>query len=152
MDVYEVLKQDHKEVKEMMEKIVNGPAEEREKVYVDLEKELMLHNRTEEKYFYLPLKEKLGDIGIIAENGAQEHHLVLKLLNRLEELDTVSDEWLTLFKIVKTSLEAHIEKEENDMFSIAKEQFNDSQAKEMASQIEKEKDILKKEIKQLAEV
>lgn len=81
--------------------------------------EIALHERKEEKVLYPALKRHRDARDIVLE-GYQEHHVADVLVEELKRLDPADERWGAKFKVLKESLEHHIEEEEGHMFRTAR--------------------------------
>ncbi len=102
-----------------------------------------MHNPAEEECFYKPLIRKIGDLGLVIKEGENEHGNVMKLIEQYELMSEKSKERKILLSFIKKSLEGHIDKEENEVFKLAKEHLD----KDEASEMEKNFQIAKEKIK-----
>jgi len=81
--------------------------------------ELNVHELIEEKILY-PALEPHAEAREIVLEGFQEHHVADLLLNELDALARSDDQWGAKFKVLKESIEHHIQEEERQMFRIAR--------------------------------
>jgi hypothetical protein len=143
MNVYDVLKEDHKEVSKLMDRIEKaGEGDSREKLFLEVKKELDLHAFVEETYFYPALKEADQSKEITLE-AYEEHRVVKILLEELEGLDQDAEEWGAKFKVLKENVEHHVEEEEGELFKQARKILSDEQAEAIGAEIVTEKAKLK---------
>ena len=59
------------------------------------------------------------------------HDQTAELIERISEID-VKEEKCKIFSVIKKSLEAHIAKEESDIFDLAKQHFSSEELEKMA--------------------
>lgn len=85
--------------------------------------ELNLHELVEEKILYPALKAHPEARDIVLE-GYQEHHIADVLTRELHTLAKDDERWGAKFKVLKESLEHHIQEEESDMFRKARGIFS----------------------------
>lgn len=137
-NIYDLLKEEHDEVKEML---VSLEKEIDFDLLKKLDETLTLHTEAEEKTFYEPLQKKLGDLSIIIEAANQEHEIASDLLRRALGLED-EEEIKPLVAIAKKSVEAHIKTEESDVFSLAKKHLTNKEAQEMAERFKEKKSKL----------
>ena len=81
--------------------------------------ELNVHELIEEKILYPALEPHAQAREIVLE-GFQEHHVADLLLNELHALARSDEQWGAKFKVLKESIEHHIQEEERQMFRIAR--------------------------------
>ena len=81
--------------------------------------ELNVHELIEEKILY-PALEPHAEAREIVLEGFQEHHVADLLLNELHALARSDEQWGAKFKVLKESIEHHLQEEERKMFRIAR--------------------------------
>jgi hemerythrin-like domain-containing protein len=101
-----------------------------------LSRELNLHELIEEEVLYPALKPHALARDIVLE-GYQEHHVADVIINELHELAKDDERWGAKFKVLKESLEHHIEEEENTMFPIARAVFSREELSVLGAQMKK---------------
>jgi hemerythrin superfamily protein len=140
MNVYEFLENDHKQVSEIFQQLMdthNEATETRDKLFNKLKNALEAHTEAEEKVFYPALRDpqKTHDLTLEA---IEEHHVIDQLLEELEGMSKVSDEWMAKLTVLKENVEHHVEEEENDLFPKARQVLSDTQADKMGARVEQE--------------
>ena len=133
-DILDTLKQDHEDVAEMLERLVeSGSAAERKKLLASVKAALVPHLRAEEKIVYdaiLALRGK--EQKIHGEEGYMEHGLGDKMLTSLAKMDdAMSPEFSAGAKVLKELVEHHVEEEEKNIWSDVEDNFSDEQRIEM---------------------
>jgi hemerythrin-like domain-containing protein len=78
-----------------------------------------VHELIEEKILYPALKPHAEARDVVLE-GYQEHHVADLLVKELHQLATDDEKWGAKFKVLKESIEHHIEEEEEEMFRTAR--------------------------------
>ena len=125
MDALSLLKADHDKVKKMLadgEQTTERAEKTRQELFDRLKAEMMLHERIEEEIFYPALKEHPRAKDIVLE-GFEEHHVVDEIMGELEATDVTDETWGAKFKVMKENIEHHIEEEEGEMFTQARQVF-----------------------------
>ena len=107
-----------KQGEETTERAVKGRAE----LLQTLTGALTVHEAIEERILYPALKPHEEATEIVLE-GYQEHHLADLVINELHQLAGNDEKWGAKFKVLKESLEHHIQEEEREMFRIARAVF-----------------------------
>lgn len=137
MDAIDLLKEDHKELKHILDEGEKASGrEQREQLYKWLSHKLETHERMEEQVLYPALKEHPKAKDIVLE-GYEEHHVADVILAELGATDYSDETWPAQWKVLKESLEHHIEEEEGEMFKKAKKVFEDTQLEKMGAAMEK---------------
>ncbi|MCP5378662.1 MAG: hemerythrin domain-containing protein [Rickettsiaceae bacterium] len=130
---------DHDKVRELLASI--GKKKDNS-LFQQLKTELIVHNEAEEEVLYKPLTAKAGKLKIMVKVGHTEHDLVMKMLNQIEK-NKNEEEWKSLFTVIKKSIEAHINMEENELFNLAQKHFSAEEAQGIAENMQ----VLKKQYK-----
>ena len=127
-DILDTLKQEHRDVAEMLEKLVESTsAAERKSLLNSIKNALVPHLRAEEKVVYdavLTLRGK--DQHVHGEEGYLEHSLGDKMLTQLGRMkDVMSAEFSAGAKVLKELVEHHVEEEEKAIWSDVQDNFSD---------------------------
>jgi hemerythrin HHE cation binding domain-containing protein len=140
-DAIALLEKDHRRFEEMLkqgedttERAIKGRTE----LLNRLTTELNLHELVEEKLLYPALKAHPEARDIVLE-GYQEHHIADVLTRELHALPTDDERWGAKFKVLKESLEHHIQEEEGDMFRKARGIFSREDLQALGAQMAKMK-------------
>ena len=136
--VFSLLKKDHQTVKDILERLLETSDQAkvtRKELLEELKQELQQHEEIEEKLFYPALKEYNKLKPMILE-AYEEHHLVDDLLEKVEACKPNDESWKAKVMVLKECLLHHIQEEENEIFSGARECMKQEQLNDMASEIE----------------
>lgn len=145
---FDELKKDHKEVKDILEKLKSGSktAEKtREKIFVQLKEELIPHLKAEESTFYQALLANKNGRQHALE-GKEEHDLTLTVFRQMEEMPAKEEHWTAKLKVLKDLVEHHIEEEEKEIFPIAQKELEKEDFKQILQNFQQEKEKIKKEL------
>jgi hemerythrin superfamily protein len=116
MNVYEVLKQDHQEARNLFQEIEGlGPSNTRQQLFLKLKDLLTRHQKAEEKVFYPKLQDRKQTHDLI-EEAVHEHHEAEHLIEEIEALPPDSDQWLQAVQRLRQAVEHHVQEEENEVF------------------------------------
>lgn len=141
MNAFTLLKNDHKTVAGLMEKIektTERAQKGREELFTQLKTELDIHAEIEEKILY-PVLEKPEETHDIALEAFEEHRIVKQLLSELESEPKDSEEWTAKFTVLKENVEHHVEEEEGEMFKKARRVLSDDEIEELGRRLEEAK-------------
>jgi hemerythrin-like domain-containing protein len=147
-DFFQLLENDHNEVKNILEKLQetsDGAVKTREKLFLQLKKEILPHMKAEEKAFYPSLKEE-KESRLQSLEAIEEHHVAELVLNELEQLPKNEENWSAKLKVFKELVEHHIEEEEEEIFSLAEEVLDEERVDQIMDSFQKEKEKIKSEI------
>lgn len=142
MDAITMLKDDHDRVKKILnelEETTERAVKTRTELFAKVEAEIRLHEEIEETILYPAFKahETLKDIVL---EGYEEHHVADMILAELDGVDVTDETWGSKLKVLKESLEHHIEEEEEKMFPRARKEFSRTQMAELGRQMQAIKD------------
>lgn len=141
MNIYAVLKNDHRSVKALLEKIEKTTAEDatRPKLFEQLDRELSAHSEAEEAVFYTPLG-KHPEIKDCVLESVEEHAVVKTLLMELRALSAEDETWLPKFTVLKENVEHHVKEEEGPLFEKARQILSRAEADQMGKRMREEED------------
>jgi iron-sulfur cluster repair protein YtfE (RIC family) len=141
MNVFELLKTDHKKVSGIFEKLddtTERGAKSREELFTQLKQELDIHAHIEETIFYPTIKREAETRAITLE-GYEEHAVIKTLLSELAVEPKDAEQWTAKLKVLKENVEHHVEEEEGEMFKSAREVLSTEQINEIGARMEAEK-------------
>jgi hypothetical protein len=113
-NIVEMLKADHKKVKELFEKFENLPSQqtrEKRKVLREIFAELEIHTKLEEELVYTEVE---GAAEHVAE-AREEHHVVDLIIAEIKKVRSMDEKTDAKVKVLKEMVEHHINEEENEM-------------------------------------
>ena len=148
MDAMKLLEEDHRKVKQLLEegdKTTEQATTRRTELLNELLVELRIHETIEEEIFY-PALEEHAKTKEIALEGYEEHHAVDRIAEELIQLDPSDETWGAKFTVMKENIEHHIEEEENEMFSHARQVFDTSQLAELGQRMQARKTELQSSV------
>jgi hemerythrin superfamily protein len=132
MQVYNVLKQEHDEAKDIMDNIMLSQNNIRKiKLLEELKKNILIHAKTEEEVFYERLK-KEPSLKDQIEHAINDHKMIEKLFNKIEKIKPGDKRWMDVFFRIKQLLEHHIAEEEEEIFPQARKVLEKQEAEDMA--------------------
>lgn len=141
MNAFTLLKQDHKTVAELMEKIdktTERALKTREELFTRLQSELEVHAKIEEEIFY-PAIESEEETREITLEAFEEHRLVKQLLAELEAMPKDDEQWTAKFTVLKENVEHHVEEEEGEMFTKARKVLSKEDQEVLGTRLEEAK-------------
>lgn len=133
MLIFDALKQDHDEVKELLAKAAEtGGQKTRQRLFEKIRKALLAHAMAEQQTFYRALldHEETADETMEAE---VEHEIVTRLL---EDMGATEDpeRWQAKCTVLKELVEHHIKEEEKEIFKAARKVLDKQQQQELAEE------------------
>jgi len=136
-----LLEKDHRRFEQLLkqgEETTERAIKGRTELLDTLTKDLNLHELVEEKILYPALKAHPEARDIVLE-GYQEHHVADVLTRELHTLAPGDERWGAKFKVLKESLEHHIQEEEGEMFRKARGIFSRDDLRALGAQMTKMK-------------
>ncbi len=141
MDVFKLLKQDHKEVHNLFKKIEDSSdsaIKTREKTYKELARELTVHARLEERIVY-PRLRQLEKLEETVREGIEEHHVAEQLMEEIAQMPVDDEQWLAKVTVLKEMIEHHVEEEEKELFPKAAKALEKDEIEELGQTVAEEK-------------
>ena len=132
-DFFLHLKQEHTEVKKILEqldKTTTKAVKTREKLFEKLSEKLMPHMEAEEEVFYSVLLEKKASTEDVLE-ALEEHHAAKTVFDELGYLPREKDNWGAKLNVFKEMIEHHIMEEEHKIFTDAREALSQEQIEDI---------------------
>lgn len=142
MDAFELLKQDHKKVSGIFEKLdatTERGVKTREELFTQLKTELDIHAQIEEQILYPVLKE-VKETHEITLEAFEEHAVVKQLLAELDALSKDDETWGAKLTVLKENVEHHVEEEEGEMFKDARKVLGKEQIDELGARLQQAKE------------
>jgi hemerythrin superfamily protein len=137
MDALELLKTDHKKVKELFKKAEGSKNEKQQKQFFDqIKTELETHTRIEETIFY-PAVAEHEELKDMVLESLEEHKQVKTLLKEMENLTSDSEKFEPKLKVLIENVEHHAEEEEEGkMFPKVRKLFNNEELQALGAKLE----------------
>jgi predicted DNA-binding protein len=148
MDAISLLKADHDKVKKLLtelESTTERGVKTRSELFATIKGELTVHEIIEEEIFYPELKAHPKARDIVLE-GYEEHHVVDLLMGELESLDVTDETWGPKALVMKENIEHHIEEEEGEMFTKARQVFDRAELVDLGQRMSERKTAAKAEL------
>lgn len=122
MNALDVLRQQHRQIRQFLQQAQATSDDDdatRKQIYAHLSEVLHLHEHLEEKLFYPELKRRRATQRMAARSF-DEHHLADVRLRELEAAPARQHAWGEALDRLAIALEAHIGREEDELFPAAK--------------------------------
>jgi hemerythrin superfamily protein len=141
MDALELLKKDHKTVKELFKKAEGNNSQKQQKqLFEQIKAELETHTHIEETVFY-PAVEKIDELKDMVLESLEEHKQVKTLLREMENLSDDSEKFEPKLKVLMENVEHHaVEEEEEKMFPKLRKFMNAEKLEQLGQELESAKD------------
>ncbi len=143
-DIYAILKKEHREVKQLLEKMAktNDPGA-LEKDFVQLKQMVLPHAKAEEAVFYPKLLQSNRKTTLVA---TEEHHAAENMMKQLESTPISDEKWAAKLVVLKDMIDHHIKEEEGKVFEKARQAIKGDEAKQIGQQYLQKKQSIMAEI------
>lgn len=134
--IFHHLAGEHAEVSVLMKKVAGTTdAQEREKLFPEIRRNLLAHAQGEEEEFY-PILREYPELQGSVDRCLAEHEEIETQLEALNSGDKSSRDWLDRFERLMGAVESHVEHEEQELFPRANDLLESQQAKDMEERYE----------------
>jgi hemerythrin superfamily protein len=137
MDALELLKKDHRAVKDLFKQAkTNKDEKQQNRLFEQIKTELETHTRIEESVFYPAMAER-DELKDMVLESLEEHKQVKTLLREMESLVSNSEKFEPKLKVLMENVEHHAEEEEEgNMFPKVLKLFDKSELEKLGEQLE----------------
>jgi hemerythrin superfamily protein len=137
MDALELLKQDHKAVKELLQEAKQAEDSKKQRqLFREIKNELETHARIEESIFY-PAMEEREELKDMVLESIEEHKQVKTLLREMSRLGAKSEKFKAKLKVLSDNVEHHAEEEEEGkMFPKVRQNFDPGELEDLGEELE----------------
>ncbi len=142
MNILNLLKEDHQEVKDMLEQMENSTGragKKRQQLWEKCRMALLAHSHAEQRVFYEPLLEQGDDPETLLE-AEVEHQVVERLMEDIEATDVTDEKWVAKITVLKELIAHHVKEEEGSVFKEARKAFDKKQLETMGEEFEQAKE------------
>jgi len=139
MNAIELLKEDHKEALNLIKKLEasdarQGTDQTHTQDFNHLKEVLKLHSKIEEEFLY-PIMEEIEEMFRLVDEAYWEHRQIDELLAQLSAKGPNQKEFQELLAELRSSLEYHINKEEEELFPEVEENMGQLELNDVAERI-----------------
>ena len=141
MDALELLKTDHKTVKDLFKKVEASKNDKQQKqLFEEIKMELETHTHIEETVFY-PAVAKYDELKDMVLESLEEHKQVKTLLREMDNLTEDSEKFEPKLKVLMENVEHHAEEEEEaKMFPKVRKLMDAGALDQLGDELEAAKD------------
>lgn len=139
--IYDAIKADHADHRELLEKIsdTSGDTEERRRLWKRFYYDVKSHAAAEEETFYSKLiADEDGQPD--ARHSVHEHQEIDDIMEELQGIEFSSPAWLARFKQLRHDYEHHMDEEEDEIFTRAREVMHGDTEGRIAKAFQKRKE------------
>jgi len=114
VNAIDLLKQQHREAKELFEKIEKAGPDEKERLFDRLADALAVHAAIEEQHFYPATKDSRTEE--LLQEAVEEHLSMKRIIADLLEMEPDDAQFDAKITVLREQVEHHVEEEENELF------------------------------------
>ncbi|MBI4471909.1 MAG: hemerythrin domain-containing protein [Acidobacteria bacterium] len=109
--------------------------------------QVLVHAQAEEDVFYPSVRNlRIGQSDTLVNDAYREHENMRRLLNEIDRLDAVSDEFNNRLQDLKRTMQHHVEEEEGKIFPMLERQWSNEQLLEVGRRLHDRKRNVKREL------
>lgn len=117
--IFHRLAGEHEEVHSLMRDLPRRDAEDRIELFRRINRLLLAHAHAEEGSFY-PRLRNYPELRDLTAHCLAEHERIEELIRQLNTSDKDTQHWLDVFDQLRRAVEAHVEREEQELFPRAR--------------------------------
>lgn len=139
MNIFEALRVSHETQRALSARLLASEpgSPDRQRIFLDLRRELMAHETAEERCFYVPLLEHDATVDE-ARHGIAEHHEIDEMVEQLQQQDIAAPPWTPAARKLCDKIEHHLKEEETKFFQEAGKVLTETQKLSLAKDYEAE--------------
>lgn len=151
----ELLKEDHRKVKELLSELVQTTTraeKKRQQLLQKIDQELHIHTHIEEEIFYPAFKESgNSEFAKMYFEALEEHRAVSEMvLPDLRKTSPTSEKFSGRAKVLKELVEHHAEEEEKEMFKQAQKSMSKEELADLGRQMAERKQEMQRQMNRAA--
>ncbi len=135
--VWKTLAEQHGEAAALLERARDNPTK-RDELWPTIRSELLSHERGELREVY-PVLRQHADLRVLAERHDIQAKDMEQIVLRLDGMSPQSDAWQSLYNDLVSSVQAHAEEEETDIFPIAQQVLGDEVSRDLDAKFRRAK-------------
>ena len=144
MNAIELLKDDHRTVERLFQKVkADTEGDKHKELFVQIKAELDAHTHIEETIFYPRLKQE-SELEDIVLEGIEEHHQAKMFLRELAKLSDDSEKFEPKLKVLMEDITHHVQEEEGEMFPDVEKILGAEELEKLGAEMAKEKQSFQK--------
>jgi len=139
MNIFEALRVSHETQRALSARLLASPAQgpDRQRIFLELKRELAVHETAEERCFYVPLFEHDATVNA-SRHAISEHHEIDEMIEDLEQQEYNAPGWMAGAQKLCEKVEHHLKEEETRFFQEAGKVLTEAQKLALAKDYEAE--------------
>jgi hemerythrin superfamily protein len=144
MHAIDMLEEQHRHVEQLFHEFgaTDDPAT-RQRIVGELVSSLRVHSEIEEQIFYPAVLEKLPEMGEEIREDLEEHLVVARQLEDLEQADPGDERYASKVEVTAEIVTHHVEEEEGDLFPELRDALDESLFLELGQRM----DVLSRQLR-----
>lgn len=138
--LFDLLKQDHRQAESMMQQLSTLPQNERETIFLDLHDALLQHMQLEEQFLY-PRLQSFQECTSLIQDAMKEHQEAKSFLQQMDRMDINTQEFISTLQKLQQGVQHHIQEEENKVFPKAQQLLSSNDVDSICQRIISEKEM-----------
>ena len=130
MNAIEMLKQQHREVEKLFEKIDKAEGAEKKALADEISDKLAVHAAIEEQHFY-PATKNARTEDLLRE-AVEEHLSAKRLIADLLDCEPEDEQFDAKIRVLKEQIDHHVEEEEGELFPKVQKLFSKDELEDLA--------------------
>ena len=128
--ILNTLQKEHEVVAALMDRVASANASKPDRLkaankhYPTIRTELLSHARAEQRVFYEACLSR-AETAVLAGEFQSEHTQIENLLAELDASSPEDGAWFITFRTLQQEVEHHVHREENELFPLCKDAFDD---------------------------
>ena len=150
MKVTNILRKDHRLVSGMIMTLemtpkINGMM--RRSLFSQIRRQLLVHAQAEEDVLYPAVRNmRIGNAEQLVQDSTKEHDNIKRLLQEIDRLDPVTDEFDGKVADLRRTIQHHVEDEEGKVFPMLERQWTVEQLQQVGKRLHNRKTDLKRQM------
>lgn len=139
MNIFEALRVSHETQRALSARLLASPPQgpDRPRIFLELKRELAVHETAEERCFYVPLFEHDATVNA-SRHAISEHHEIDEMIEDLEQQEYNAPGWMAGAQKLCEKVEHHLKEEETRFFQEAGKALTEAQKLTLAKDYEAE--------------
>ncbi len=143
MDAIKLLKQQHRVVEGLFEKIEDAEGDEKSQLFAQLADSFLVHCHIEEELFYPAVFEDRTEDDL--REAVEEHLQAKRIIADMLDMDASDEQWTAKCAVLKEDIQHHVKEEEEELFPQVEKDFSKTRLDTLGRDMNKRADELKKE-------
>ena len=133
MDILDLIKKEHRKIEALFSEVEQSDAQKLYECFNELHQEISTHTEAEKQTLYIAVR-NCENTDELVDKSQSEHEEASQLLEEIEFFSPTSTEFKAKIQQLKQVILQHIQEEENEMFSQARQGISEEQLSKLATE------------------